>query len=195
MTLTLEQAPSNQTNTPSITQPPNPDLAIKAIYPRSASGPLTTRTITTSLTTELNPSFNNISIGSLGITQEKSHIEPHWAQFTSTSAGTQGTKLTLTENALLKTGIPERLKFALLLQTDGLPFDIEIKFKGAAKSWGVKIGAKQMLKVGSKYLWYRRGSEEGDGEAKFDEDADSEGFKRWVAEKTGNVWAEGVQWE
>lgn len=195
MILTSTQTPSNQTKPPSTTQPPNPDLAIKAIYPRSASGPLTSRTVTTSLTTELNPSFNNISIGSLGITQEKSHIEPHWAQFSSTSAGTQGTKLTLTENALLKTGIPERLKFAILLQTDGLPFDIDIKFKGAAKSWGVKVGAKQMLRVGSKYLWYRRGSEEGDEEAKFDEDADSEGFKRWVAEKTGNAWAEGVQWE
>ncbi|KAH7407131.1 hypothetical protein BKA64DRAFT_665909 [Cadophora sp. MPI-SDFR-AT-0126] len=197
-----DQTPSPQQSDtlPPITQVPNPDLAIKAIYPRSASGPLSTRTITTSVTTELTPTFNNISIFTSGVKREKSHIEPHWAHFTTSAAGTQGVKLSLTENALLKTGIPERLRFAVLLQTDGLPFDIELRFKGAAKSWGVKVGAKSVLRVGTKYLWYRRGEEgggdgNGNGEVRFDEDADSERFESWIVQKTGNSWAEGVEWK
>ncbi|KAK0100598.1 hypothetical protein ONS95_007053 [Cadophora gregata] len=193
--------------TPPITQAPSPDLAIKAIYPYSASSPLTPLLTTTSLSTSLSPTFNNISILSLSASQEKSHTSHHGARLTTTSAGTQGRKLQLSENALLKSGVPDRVRFAVLLQTDGLPFDVELRFKGVAGSskWGVgvKVGAKCVVGVGSEYLWFRRGEGEGEGgsgsvregEVRFDEDADSEVFRRWVFEKTGNAWAEGVVWE
>jgi hypothetical protein len=42
-----------------------------------------------------------------------------------------------------------------------------------------------VLGIGRRYLWIRRG---GDGLQGLD-DADSEGFNRWVKEKTRNEWA------
>lgn len=109
--------------------------------------------------------------------------------------------MNLTENEVLRSGIPARLRVAVLMQTDGLPFDVEIRFKGAARSWGVKVGGKVAVSVGRRYLWFRggngeeKGVEGGKGEVRFDEDADSEGFREWVRSKTGNAWAEGVEWE
>jgi hypothetical protein len=98
----------------------------------------------------------------------------------------------LKENELLKSGVPHVLRFAVLLQTDGLPFDAELKFKGSAKQFGVKIGAKKVLSIGSQYLWFRRGA--GDL-LQDDEDADSDGFKAWVKSKTANPWAETLDYD
>ncbi|KAH7357275.1 hypothetical protein BKA65DRAFT_496580 [Rhexocercosporidium sp. MPI-PUGE-AT-0058] len=191
-----ETSPSQPTTALNIQpthQVPSPDLAIKAIYPHSLTGSLTELHKSSTLAAELTPSVNSISIGTIGLTRSTSHTEPHWATYTSSSAGSQGVKLNLKENEVLRSGIPARLRVAVLMRTDGLPFDVVVNFKGAARSWGVRVGGKAVVRVGRRYLWFRGGG--GDGEVGFEEDADSEGFKEWVRSKTGNAWAESVEWE
>jgi len=92
----------------------------------------------------------------------------------------------------VKTGVPDLLRFAVLLQTDGLPFEAEMTFKGSAKQFGVKVGAKKVVSVGREYLWFRRG---GGALVEGSEDADSDGFREWVKEKTRNGWAEAVDYD
>lgn len=42
------------------------------------------------------------------------------------------------------------MKFTVFMQTDGLGFDVETRFKGGVKGalWGAKVGAKSRVKVG-----------------------------------------------
>ncbi len=176
----------------SIASIPDPDLDVKATYPRLAHGSLSSRTITSSIGGDLNPSVNSISIGSLSLNRETSVIEPHWASYTASSAGSQGIHIALSENAVLKTGVPGLVRFAVLVRTDGLPFNVEMRFKGSMKQFGVRVGAKKILSIGKRYLWFRQGR--GD-EGVLDGDADTEGFKACVRGKTENGWAERVEYD
>lgn len=44
-------------------------------------------------------------------------------------------------------------------------------------------------------MWFRKDQEGVAEEVRFDEEANSEGFREWVRSMTGNAWAEGVEWE
>lgn len=171
----------------------DPDLACKSTYPRLAYGPSQDRAISSSRSAELKPAYMDISVGSVSVGRDVSHVQPFRAEYKASSAGSMGVKIDLKENELLKGGVPSTLRFAVLLQTDGLPFDVEVTFKGSAKQFGVRIGAKKVLRVGKQYLWYRRGGTDGLGAES--DDADSDEFKEWVRTKTGNAWAEVVEYD
>lgn len=103
-----------------------------------------------------------------------------------------GVKLHLEENRLHRDGVPDLVRCAVLLQTDGLLFDVELRFRGrtpvlSMRMWGGKVG----MRIGERYLWFRGNGSEELGV----EDADSEVFRRWVKENTRNGWAEVEDYE
>ena len=91
-------------------------------------------------------------------------------------------------------GIPGLVNTVLALQTDGLPFEIEMLFSGQCPLLGAfRVKGKAVMRIGRDLLWMR--SSKNDLLVDGREDIDSATFRDWVKRKTQNSWAENVEYE
>jgi hypothetical protein len=172
----------------------SPELEVKGRYPLSAYGQEEIMDISTTRGVELNPSYNGISVVGVKAERQKHYAVPSRASLISSPAGHMGAVFQLRENSIHKSGVPPIVNCALALQTDGLPFEIEVLFSGVCPLLGVfRMKGKAIMRIGKELLWMRtpRDTNEVSGL----DDIDSKIFKEWVKKKTQNSWAEKVEYE
>jgi hypothetical protein len=117
------------------TSPLDPELVIKHIYPQKLQGLAEASSIHNSASLGLTPSLGSFSIASLIRTTDITHNILYHRDFLALPTGSMSSELHLNENPLHQDGVPDILRFALLLQTDGLPFTIRLKFFGRRHFW------------------------------------------------------------
>lgn len=143
---------------------------------------------------EVNPSVNNISVVGARAEVGKSYRLPSKTTLVSSPAGQMGARWQLRENEIHKSGVPAIVNCAVALQTDGLPFEIEILFSGQCPLLGVfRMKGKAVMRIGKDLLWLR--SPRDDVSVNGLDDIDSTTFKHWVKTKTRNKWAEKIEYE
>jgi hypothetical protein len=75
----------------------------------------------------------------------------------------------------------------VLLQTDGLPFELSVEF--TAPLFGRLYRARPKIVIGKEHLWERRLREAWEDEEGW-RDFDAEKFQEWIKRRTENRWAE-----
>lgn len=164
----------------------DPELQILAVYPRNARGSTSETMITRSASASLySPPGAVTATGGLSYSQQFTLANAITVR--SAPNGTMSTVYTLEENKTTRDGIPDVFSCAILVQTDGLPWELEVQF--VAPVMGIKYGGKQAVSIGSRFLKERKARAEWERELQW-EDFDSENFKRWVERKTTNGWVE-----
>jgi hypothetical protein len=171
-----------------------PELEVKGRYPLSAYGSVEVMDISKTRGIELNPSFNGFSAASVKAEVERQYKVPSKSSLISSPGGTLGVLWQLHENEIHKSGVPAIVNCAVALQTDRLPFEVEILFSGQCPLLGVfRLKGKALMRIGKDLLWLRSPRE--DVLVNGLDDIDSNTFKEWVKTKTQNSWAEHIDYE
>lgn len=163
------------------------NLVIKARYPSKARGPLTEKSITQKVAGSIAPSVANVSGGSVSFERTAETTRLGAVSLESWTNGKESAIWKLKQDRNLKAGAPKTLACAVLLQTDGLLFELSVEF--TAPLFGRLYKAKPKVVIGKEHLWERKSRDS--WEAGMDwRDFDSETFKIWVRRRTENGWAE-----
>jgi hypothetical protein len=167
------------------------DLLIAGRYPLSARGAVTEIPVTRGVSAKIEPSIGGISVGNVAVSKETTFQSVGRTELTSRADGEMALVWKLEEDRNLKRGVPDTLACAVLLQTDSLPFELRVEFK--APLFGRWYMARPKMVIKKNHLWRRMGRDAWEAGLEW-RDFDSEEFRVWVMNKTGNVWAEGTDY-
>ncbi|KAH7322655.1 hypothetical protein B0I35DRAFT_426205 [Stachybotrys elegans] len=165
------------------------EILIKARFPQEARGPSTEAPLTQTITASIEPSTAGFSAGGIQFERSTTRMQVGAATLTSFVHGDMAMEWKLEGDGNLRAGVPKSLTCAVLLQTDGLPFEISAAF--SAPLFGRLYWAKPQLVIGQKHLWERMGRDSWEAATEWT-DFDSDEFHDWIKRKTKNEWAETV---
>ncbi|KAL4869001.1 hypothetical protein BDV12DRAFT_168732 [Aspergillus spectabilis] len=165
------------------------DLLIASHYPRSAQGVDTSVSLTKGVTATLSPSANGFAVGSVSIGREKSYSASSAITLSSYAGGNLCRVWELSEDTVLKRGVPDAFCCAVLLRTGGRRFELQVEFIAEFASPIVKVrrGGEVVVPIPERYLAERQNWTH--EQVRWD-DFDSDEFGKWIKAKTINDWAE-----
>jgi hypothetical protein len=160
-------------------------LLVRARYPKEAKGQETSRPVTKTITA----STALKGLPAPAFTYERSETDTRFgaAELISEVNGELSMVYKLSQDANTRAGVPHTLACAVLLQTDGLPFELSVEF--TAPLFGRLYRARPKIIIGKEHLWERRLREAWEDEEGW-RDFDAEKFQGWIKRRTENRWAE-----
>ncbi|KAF2089525.1 hypothetical protein K490DRAFT_63663 [Saccharata proteae CBS 121410] len=170
-------------------------LVMKAVLPRVALGAPENRTVKHSLGASLGPEGGGISLGGAEMARETSYKVPYRSSFKTSIDEGGAAILDLRENKLHEAGVPEVVDCALVLQTDGLPFTLDLSLFGRTPFAGIRMTGSAELSIGQRYLWVRPWRGDAAKKGADWRDIDSDEFVEWVKSKTENHWADVADYD
>jgi hypothetical protein len=125
-----------------------------------------------------------------GFVREEQQEELYYTSVESTRRGTASRVLSfrLSENGMLKDGVPEVFECALVLRTDGIPFSISAEFEAMLDGSLFTKRKKAQVMIGESYVQRRLPSKGTDDACTGLDDMDSEKFKAWMKGQLHNQW-------
>ncbi|KAH8901129.1 hypothetical protein GQ53DRAFT_740239 [Thozetella sp. PMI_491] len=159
------------------------ELRIVGWFPIAAKSAGSEKLVKKKFGVTLDPSALGVSGGSLSLGRESESTEIRCANLSSSRNGDMGMIWKLEEGGEER-GVPGVFAGAILLQTDGLAFSLEIQY--TVPFLGRLYKGKTEVSIKNHLLWERKGRESWESEW---DDFDSNEFKDWVKRKTKNSWA------
>jgi hypothetical protein len=125
-----------------------------------------------------------------GLAREEQQEELYYTSLESTRRGSTSRQLgfRLSENGMLKDGVPEVFECALVLRTDGIPFSISAEFKAMLEGSLFRKSEKTRVLIGESYVQRRLPGKGTDDTCTGLDDMDSEKFKAWMKGQLDNQW-------
>lgn len=159
----------------------------------SAYGIEDSKHISKTIEAEIKPAYMDVSVGGVAFSRTTKQARRAMTTLLATNAGDLGRRLELAENTIQETGIPHIFRFAVLLQTDSLPFTIGLRLLGKTPLLlGSRLSGRMACSIDKKHLWVRTKNDDG---VSCCQDADSEAFVEWVRSKTRNPWAQVLDYD
>jgi len=187
----FESGPSTEKSSSSTS---SAELEIKGRYPISARSKPEYVETTTHKGISVSPEFQGINVGNANADIEQKYNIPNAMVMEAFPAGQTGAIWQLYENDLYKSGVPAVVNIALVVQTNGSPFEIGLKFSGRCPFFGAFSLKEKIAMQIKKSLLEVDKPEEFDTDCGLD-DIESDTFKEWIKTETQNHWAEIIDYD
>lgn len=169
-------------------------LEIKGRYPIAARSKPEMVETTTHKGISASPEFQGINVGNAEMDSTKKYNIPNAMVMEAFPVGQASAVWQIYENDIYKSGVPATVNIAMVIQTDGSPFEISLNFSGRCPLFGalsLKANIAMQIKKG---LLEVEKPEEFDADCGLD-DTESDAFKEWIKTETQNHWAETVDYD